>query len=180
MSAFNHIRRTPYNVGTVDINIVSTSLNKQENKEETVIIGLNESQRNNVIADYFNDILYNRKVVGSIFVTRSHEVFSQDDCLLHMLLNFAGKKEDVAYNLFDKKFEAVKGSDKLESHLITAFDLFSTRYFFNELDNWTQIGVTEEDIDIAGDIAGRFQQTLIRSISNQDMDETEFKTNFMK
>lgn len=179
MKSFKNIIRQPFKVGTLDINVLVDSLNGK--RDEVDIIGLNQSQRNFVIANYFNDIIYNRKMVGSIFVTKSNQIFSDDGCLLHLALNFAGKKNDVYYDLKEKVFvKASKQDENVPLHYITPYNLFSPKYFFSKYQAWIESGVTEEDLDIAGDIAGRIQQTLIRTFTNSEMDDAEFIENFMK
>lgn len=177
MSSFKNITQQPYKIGTLDINIVVKALKA---KKQT-ILGLNKSQRNNVIVKYFNDLINNRIVIGRLYVTKEEkEIFSEDDCLLHMLLNFSGDKADVSYDLIEKCFVTPKkGGQENPIHFVPVDSMLDNSYFFKHFGTWLENGVTEEDINIAGEIAGRLQNTLIISVCNQDMDEKQFKNNFL-
>lgn len=170
-----HFDRHPYKNRMVDLSSCYSSLVDETNP--TTLPNINKSIRNNVIVDYFNDVLYSRKAVQTVFLNKKNEMFAENDALEYLLLNFAGLRNDVAYNLKTRTF--VKYEENV-NHLLTAKELTNTRYFLKMVNTWEADGIQEKDVDIAGDVAHKFIQTLFHLIQNTEMDDEDFKCLFKK
>ncbi len=169
------LAKNPYKNRMVDLNSCFSSLTDET--DLTTLPLINKSIRNNVIVEYFNDVLYSRKAVQVIFLNKANEMFAEEDALEYMLLNFAGLRNDVAYNLKEERFEKYDESNKVH---VTASNLIYNRYFLTAYTSWLEEGVTEDQINLAGDIGHRFMQTLFHLIQNVDMDDEDFRLLFKK
>lgn len=169
------LAKNPYKNRMVDLYSCFSSLTDET--DLTTLPLINKSIRNNVIVDYFNDVLYSRKAVQVVFLNKANEMFAEDDGLEYMLLNFAGLRKDVAYNLKEERFEKyVEGNPSL----IPVNKMNENRYFLSSYNLWLEDGVTEDQINLAGDINHRLMQTLFHLIQNVDMDDNDFRLLFKK